>query len=87
MLVERSVAGGPLTGTTFVAKDLYDVAGLPTGAGNPDWERTHPVPVDATASSVSCLIAAGATLIGKSHTDGLAYSLSGTNVHYGTPLN
>lgn len=85
VLVEGA-SGGPLIGTTFVAKDLYDVAGLPTGAGNPDWERTHPVPV-ATASSVSRLIAAGATLIGKSHTDELAYSLSGTNVHYGTPLN
>ena len=36
---------------------------------------------------MSRLIAAGATLIGKSHTDELAYSLSGTNVHYGTPVN
>ena len=34
-------ATGPLAGTTFVAKDLYDVQGSPTGAGNPDWERTH----------------------------------------------
>src|SRR4029450_6665294 len=30
-----------LAGTTFVAKDLYDVQGYPTGAGNPDWGRTH----------------------------------------------
>jgi amidase len=77
---------GLLARTTFVTKDLYDVAGFPTGAGNPDWERTHPVPA-TTASSVGRLIAAGATLIGKSHTDELAYSLSGTNVHYGTPAN
>ena len=30
-------AGGPLDGLTFAAKDLFDVAGLPTGGGNPDW--------------------------------------------------
>jgi amidase len=77
---------GDLAGMTFVAKDLYDVAGLPTGAGNPDWEATHPAPT-TTASAVTRLLSAGATLVGKSHTDELAYSLSGTNVHYGTPVN
>jgi amidase len=77
---------GALAGTTFVAKDLYDVAGYPTGAGNPQWEATHAVPT-TTAPAVARLLAAGATLIGKSHTDELAYSLSGTNVHYGTPVN
>ena len=30
-------AGGPLSGLTFAAKDLFDVAGRPTGGGNPDW--------------------------------------------------
>lgn len=34
--------GGPLAGLTFVAKDLFDVAGHPTGAGNHDWARTRP---------------------------------------------
>ena len=28
--------GGPLSGLTFAAKDLFDVAGYPTGGGNPD---------------------------------------------------
>jgi hypothetical protein len=28
-----------LTSATFVAKDLFDVRGYKTGAGNPDWER------------------------------------------------
>ena len=28
-------AGGPLSGLTFAAKDLFDVAGHPTGGGNP----------------------------------------------------
>ena len=30
---------------------------------------------------------AGATLVGKSHTDEMAFGLIGTNAHYGTPLN
>jgi amidase len=28
--------GGPLAGLTFAAKDLFDVAGVPTGGGNHD---------------------------------------------------
>ncbi len=84
-----SVAGaatGPLSGTSFVAKDLYDVEGYPTGAGNPDWERTHGI-AGETAPAVRRLLEAGATLVGKSCTDELAFSLDGVNIHYGTPLN
>jgi Amidase len=80
----EGAATGPLAGTTFVAKDLYDVRGYRTGAGNPDWERTHE-PAAATAPAIERLLAAGATLIGKSCTDELAFSLDGINVHYGTP--
>src|SRR5262252_6562118 len=36
--------GGPLSGLTFAAKDLFDVAGYPTGGGNPDWARSNAVP-------------------------------------------
>ena len=39
--VVRGAAGGPLGGLTFAAKDLYDVAGRVTGAGNPSWLATH----------------------------------------------
>ncbi|PWR04603.1 amidase [Meridianimarinicoccus roseus] len=78
--------GGPLAGLTFGAKDLYDVAGRVTGCGNPEWARTHPEP-DAHAPAVADLLAAGATLLGKTHTDELAYSLMGVNAHYGTPIN
>ena len=84
-----SVAGaatGPLAGTSFVAKDLYDVEGYPTGAGNPDWERTHGI-AGKTAPAVRRLLEAGATLVGKSCTDELAFSLDGINIHYGTPVN
>ena len=78
--------GGPLSGVAFAAKDLFDVAGFPTGAGNPDWARTHPVPT-RHADAVAALLTAGATLTGKTHTDELAFSLNGENAHYGTPVN
>jgi amidase len=67
-------------------KDLFDIAGHRTGFGNPDWLATHP-PATATASAVQKLLDAGADIAGKTHTDELAYSLSGENPHYGTPLN
>ena len=34
--------GGPLAGLTFAAKDLFDVAGVPTGGGNHDWPTGRP---------------------------------------------
>ncbi|MEW6743347.1 MAG: amidase [Planctomycetota bacterium] len=79
-------AGGPLEGLTFAAKDIFDVAGHVTGCGNPDWLRTHGR-AGATAPAIERLLAAGATLVGKTLTDELAYSLDGENVHYGTPVN
>ncbi|NND58571.1 MAG: amidase [Xanthomonadales bacterium] len=77
---------GTLSGLTFAAKDVFDIAGHRTGAGNPDWLRTHP-PAAQTASAVQLLLDAGATLVGKTHTDELTYSLNGENHHYGTPVN
>ena len=77
---------GPLSGLTFAAKDIYDIAGHQTGCGSPDWAATHPV-AERTAPAAKALLDAGATLIGKSHTDEIAYSLIGANAHYGTPLN
>lgn len=77
---------GPLAGNEFAVKDLFDVAGTRTGAGNPQW-REAAVPARVHATSVAALLAAGADLVGKTITDELAFSLSGTNVHYGTPTN
>lgn len=77
---------GLLDGLTFAIKDLFDVAGRVTGAGNPDWLRTHP-PAKTHAASVERLLAAGARAIGKTITDELAFSLNGQNFHYGTPRN
>ncbi len=77
---------GPLEGLCFAAKDLYDIAGHVTGCGNPDWLNSH-APAESTAFVVQKLIDAGATMMGKTHTDELAYSLFGENFHYGTPVN
>lgn len=77
---------GPLAGLTFAAKDLYDVAGYTTGAGNPTWLATHE-PASAHAWAVQALLDAGATLVAKTMTDELAYGLTGRNIHYGAPIN
>jgi len=87
--LEVRVAGrarGPLAGLTFAAKDLFDVAGYPTGGGNPDWARQNPVPT-RHAWAVQRLLDAGATLIGKTITDEVSLGILGENPFDGTPLN
>ena len=78
--------GGPLSGLTFAAKDIFDVAGHVTGGGNPDWKATHP-PAERNAWIVETLVNAGATMVGKTHTDELTRGILGENAHYGTPIN
>lgn len=80
------LGSGPLDGLRLAVKDLIDVAGVVTGGGNPDWAATHP-PATCHAESVRRLLAAGATLVGKTVTDELAFSLEGENAHHGTPRN
>ena len=75
-----------LSGLTLAVKDIFDVEGCRTGCGNPDWLRTHE-PVEKSAPVVEKLIAAGATMIGKTVTEEMAYSLIGENAHYGAPVN
>ncbi len=77
---------GSLSGLTFAAKDLMDVAGVRKTSGNPDWARTHP-PAERNAAAIDRLRSLGAHLVGKTVTDELAFSLEGDNIHYGTPLN
>ena len=77
---------GPLSGLTFAAKDLSDVAGHPTGGGNPDWARANPIPT-RHAWAVQRLLDAGATLIGKTITDEVSLGIVGENAFYGTPIN
>jgi amidase len=77
---------GPLRGLKFAAKDNFDVEGFVTGAGNPDWKATH-APARCTARSIRQLLAAGASLVGKTQMDQLAYGSRGINELYGTPRN
>ena len=85
-VVVTGAAAGPLHGLTFAAKDLFDVEGHVTGAGNPDWARTH-APAPRSAWVVDRLLAAGATLVGKTITDEISLGLLGVNRFHGTPLN
>jgi amidase len=77
---------GPLAGLTFATKDAFNIAGARTGFGQPDWLRTHE-PATETADAVQRLLAAGADMVAKAHCDELCYSLTGENVHFGTPVN
>lgn len=77
---------GPLAGLRFAAKDVFDIAGHTTGAGNPTWLATH-APAAQHSPLVQQLLAAGAALHGKVISDELAYSIHGHNLHYGMPVN
>jgi len=79
-------AGGPLSGLTFAAKDLFDVAGVPTGGGNHDWPTGRPIPTKHSWA-VQTLLDAGCTLIGKTITDEVSLGILGENAFDGTPKN
>ncbi|BAT95040.1 Amidase 1 [Vigna angularis] len=85
-LPPNSVPDLPLNSLTFAIKEIFDVEGYVTGFGNPDWARTHPV-ATSTAPTVLALLGAGATCVGKTVMDEMAYSINGENIHYGTPRN
>ncbi|GAB2682139.1 amidase [Aliiglaciecola aliphaticivorans] len=76
----------PLKGWTLAVKDLFDIDGMVTTAGNPDWAATHPIPTQ-TSETVTRLLNAGAEFVGKTITDELAYSLNGQNIHYPSLVN
>jgi amidase len=79
-------AGGPLGGLSFAVKDLFDVAGLPTGGGNHDWALVHPVP-NRHGWAVQTLLDAGASFVGKTITDEVSLGILGENAFDGTPIN
>jgi amidase len=79
-------ATGPLTGLCFAVKDLFDVAGYPTGGGQPFVLAMSGIKTK-TAPAVQQLLAAGARFIGKAVTDELAFSMNGNNAHFGAPIN
>ncbi|MDH5411015.1 MAG: amidase [Alphaproteobacteria bacterium] len=77
---------GLLSGLDLAVKDIFDVAGCHTGCGNPDWLRTHE-PAEKSAPVVQKLVDAGATMIGKTVTEEMAFSIVGENHFYGAPVN
>ncbi|WP_209123757.1 amidase [Alkalihalobacillus sp. BA299] len=77
---------GTLNGLLFAVKDVFDIEGNTSSAGNPDWLRTHQR-AETNASVIDQLLHEGAKLTGTTITDELMYSLHGENVHYGTPIN
>ena len=82
----QGAATGTLAGLTFGLKDIFNVAGHKTGFGCPDWLATHDA-ATAHAPVTKALLDAGAFLAGKTHTEEMAFSLTGENAHYGTPTN
>ncbi|MGJ7608600.1 amidase [Variovorax sp. LT1R20] len=77
---------GPLSDLSFAAKDLFDVAGYPTGGGNPIVLAMSGIKT-RTAPTVQKLLDAGARFAGKTVTDELAFSMNGNNAHFGAPVN
>ncbi|KAL1327922.1 hypothetical protein HN51_037907 [Arachis hypogaea] len=76
----------PLTALTFALSDLFDIEGHVSTFGHPDWARTHEA-ASSTSPVVSALVEGGATCLGTTLVDDLAYGISGENKHYGTPTN
>ncbi len=62
--------GGPLRGIPVAVKDIFDLAGLPTGCGSAVFAGASPAGEDASA--VARLRAAGAIVVGKTTTHELA---------------
>jgi amidase len=77
---------GALAGLSFAAKDLFDVAGYPTGGGSPIVLALSGIKT-RSAPTVQRLLDAGARFVGKTVTDELAFSLNGQNAHFGAPVN
>jgi allophanate hydrolase len=73
----------PLAGLRFAVKDNIDVAGVPTTAACPAFER-HP---SVHAAVVQRLLEAGASLAGKTNLDQFACGLNGTRSPYGEVPN
>jgi aspartyl-tRNA(Asn)/glutamyl-tRNA(Gln) amidotransferase subunit A len=84
-LRKRGVPLGPLAGAPIGVKDIIDVAGHPTRAGS--LTRAGASAATRDAPVVQRLRAAGAVIIGKTHTVEYAFGGWGTNETIGTPHN
>jgi len=77
---------GVLSGYRFVFKDVFDVKGYVTGAGNPAWLMSHE-PANQTSPIITQLLKQGAYCSGRVQTSELAYGFDGVNANYGTAIN
>ena len=89
VLTERAgshvAVAGLLAGMPFAAKNLFDIAGLPTRAGSLINRDRAPATRDATL--IRRLEAAGAVLVGATNMGEYAYDFTGENVHDGNCRN
>ncbi len=76
---------GPLSGVVVAAKNLFDVAGLPTRAGSKINRDRAPAAADATL--IQKLEASGAILAGALNMGEYAYDFTGENAHDGASRN
>lgn len=84
----RRAAGGtlgPLAGVPFAAKNLFDLAGIPTTAGSRIRKAAPPAARDARL--VRRLEAAGAICLGALNMDEFAYGFTTENSHDGPARN
>ena len=81
-----SAPTGPLADLRFGVKDLFDVAGYPTGGGSPIVLAMSGIKT-RTAPTVQKLLDTGARFAGKTVTDEFAFSMNGNNAHFGAPIN
>lgn len=81
----KGAALGPLAGVPFAAKNLFDIAGLPTRAGSKINRERTPAPRDAVL--IERLSAAGAILLGGLNMGEYAYDFTGENAHDGACRN
>lgn len=73
-----------LDGMTVCVKDNTDVAGMPTSGGTAIWGDA---PAERDAESIGRLIAAGASVVGKSNLHELAHGPTTANIHLGVCHN
>lgn len=79
--LDAGTARGPLRGVPIGIKDIFHVQGMPTTAGSRPFAHSRPA---ADATSVARLRAAGAVILGKTHTTEFAFRDAGPT---GNPWN
>ncbi len=77
---------GRLSGKSAVVKDLFAIKGVTASFGNARWRETHE-PATENAAVVDTLLANGATIVGITKMDQMAYSIIGNIGEGEAPVN